>query len=107
MATFEHLRNDKYTITPIDHPDIEVGPGEVFDVDDDTLAASLRDQPDNFREITDGANRSSVDEVLADVDGDPDRARVALALEQDQPKPRKTLVSRLEEIVASSEENVS
>lgn len=103
MATFEHLRNDTYVITPIDGLDIEVGPGETFDVDDAALAASLREQPDIYRELSDGATRASVQDVLDDVCTDPDRARVALALEQEHDRPRKTLVAKLNEIIDAAD----
>lgn len=99
MATFEHLRNDTYVITPIDKPDIVVGPGEVFDVGDEHLADSLRAQPDVYREIGDGTQRAAVPDVLDDVGDDPDKARAALALEEQSDKPRKTLVTRLNEII--------
>lgn len=42
---------------------------------------------------------ASVDHVLAWVDGIPARAREALEAELDRPKPRVSLVSRLEAIV--------
>lgn len=44
--------------------------------------------------------RESVASVLAAVDGDPDRARDALAAEQAGDSPRKTLVAQLEKLIA-------
>lgn len=59
-------------------------------------------------DVWDASNggRPTVDDVLADVGDDPDRARTALALENQSDRPRKTLVSRLEEIAAATEENI-
>lgn len=52
---------------------------------------------------TEGADEDvpdgSIDDVLAWVADDPGRARVALAAELDRPKPRKTLVEDLEDLV--------
>lgn len=80
-----------------------VDAGGTVEVDDD-LAARLLDQPDNWARVDSGD--PTVDEVLADVADDPDRARQALAVESQRDKPRKTLVSRLEEIAATDEEQI-
>lgn len=80
----------------------EVEGGETVDVPDD-VGGSLAEQVDAW-ETVDGPSRPTVDEVLADVGDDPDRARQALAVERDSGKPRKSLVSRLEEIAATDEE---
>lgn len=104
MATFEHLRADTYYIAPVGGPEFEVGPGAVFDVDDADLAKSLRAQPDAYREVSEGTTRSSADDVLKDVGDDRDKARAALAVEEQSDRPRKTLVNRLTEIAAASAE---
>lgn len=74
--------------------------GETAEVPDE-LGKSLVQQVDVW-EPADGGTKN-VDEVLADVGDDPVRARRALALEHEADKPRKSLVSRLEEIIASDE----
>ena len=75
--------------------------GETVEVPDE-LGESLIEQVDAWEAVDGG--RSTVTEVLADVGGDPDRARQALAIENESGKPRKSLVSRLEEIIAANEE---
>ncbi len=77
--------------------------GDTVDVEDVDVAESLLEQPDAWEPAEGGTK--SVDQVVKDVDGNPDRARQALAVENDSGKPRKTLVSRLEEIIATDEEN--
>ena len=77
--------------------------GEAIEVPDE-VGASLVEQVDAWQAVDD-AGQSTVADVLAEVDGDPVRARRALAVENDSGKPRKTLVSRLEEIIATDEEN--
>lgn len=43
-----HKRSSDFVITPVDHPDIHVGPDSNFDVDDADLARSLLEQDDNY-----------------------------------------------------------
>lgn len=76
--------------------------GETAEVPDE-VGESLVQQVDAW-EPADGGTKT-VDDVLADVGDNPVRARRALALEHDSGKPRKSLVSRLEEIIATDEEN--
>lgn len=75
--------------------------GEAVEVDDE-IGSSLVEQVDAW-EAADGTSRPTVDDVLADVGDDPDRARQALAVEQGSDRPRKSLVSRLEEIASREE----
>lgn len=75
--------------------------GDVIEVPDD-LGASLVEQADVWEEVERGG-RQSVPEVLAEVGDDPDKARTALAVEQESDKPRKSLISQLEEIVNAEE----
>lgn len=49
-----------------------------------------------------GGKAPTIDEVLADVDGDPVKATEALAVEQASDKPRARLVEALTEIVTAS-----
>lgn len=49
-----------------------------------------------------GGKALTIDEVLADVDGDPVKATEALAVEQASDKPRARLVEALTEIVTAS-----
>lgn len=67
------------------------------------LADALSRQSDVW-EVVDGPRRPTVTDVLADVGDDPNKARRALATEHESGKPRTSLVSRLEEIVAADEE---
>lgn len=46
------------------------------------------------------AAEQTVDEILADVGDDPEKARLALEAEQGQEKPRKSLVAKLEKVAA-------
>ena len=80
-----------------------VDAGETVEVDDEDVAESLVAQEDAW-EATDGHGRPTVDDVKADVGDDPDKARQALALEHESGKPRKSLVSHLEGIIATDEE---
>ena len=81
-----------------------VEPGDSIEVDDD-LGASLLEQEDAWEQVDDNrAGRPPVAEVLDEVGTDPDKARTALAVEQESDKPRKSLVSRLQEIVNNAEE---
>lgn len=100
------VRNRQPEGREIVHPDFTgwVDGGDVIEVPD-PVGAGLIEQVDVWEETGTASGRSTVDEVLSQVDGDPDRARTALALENESDRPRKSLVSRLEEIVASSEEN--
>lgn len=80
-----------------------VEPGETVEVDDE-LGERLAEQADVW-EVAEGSGRPTIDQVKADVGTDPDRARRALAVELESDKPRKSLVSHLEEIAATTEEN--
>ena len=51
---------------------------------------------------TGGGKAPTIDEVLADVDGDPAKATEALAAEQAADKPRARLIDALTEIVAAT-----
>ena len=62
------------------------------------VAARLADQ-DVWR--AGGGKAPTIDEVLADVDGDPVKAAEALAAEQASDKPRARLVEALTEIVTA------
>ena len=105
MPTFENLRSYAVSV-PIEGGELgPVEPGDTVEVPDD-IAEGMREQTDAWRETTGGDTRRTVDEVLDDVGDDPDKARTALAVEQQDGKPRKTLVQKLEEIIASSEETV-
>lgn len=88
------------------HSDFQgfVDAGEVAEVPDH-VGSSLIEQVDVWEEAAGSSARSTVDEVLEQVGDNADRARTALALEHDSERPRKSLISRLEEIVANSEEN--
>lgn len=44
---------------------------------------------------------AKIDDILAEVDGDPDKAAAALELENQAKKPRSSLVEQLEAIIAS------
>lgn len=79
-----------------------VGPGETVDVPDE-VGESLAEQPDVWAAV--GAGRPTVKEVLAEVGADPAKAARALAVEKQSDDPRKSLVSRLEEIAATEEQN--
>lgn len=52
------------------------------------------------------ANQPTVDELLAEVDGDPEKAREVLAAEQAAEKPRKTLIDKLEALLAPQQVEV-
>lgn len=101
-----YVRNRQAEGREIVHADFSgfVEGGDVIDVPDN-VGASLIEQSDVWEEAHGASGRPTVDEVLEQVGGDPDRARTALALENEADRPRKSLVSKLEEIVASSEEN--
>lgn len=90
----------------VEIPDVGfVDSGDVIEVDD-PLGKSLAAQVDAWEQVDGPNSRSSVPDVLDQVGTDPDRARAALALEREaDSKPRKSLVSRLEEIIANGEEN--
>ena len=75
--------------------------GDTAEVDDE-VGESLVEQVDAW-EAADGTSRRTVDQVKADVGDDPDRARQALAVERESDKPRKSLVSHLEEIASREE----
>ena len=75
--------------------------GDTVEVPDE-VGKELVKQTDAWEAVDDG--RPGVKQVIDDVGDDPDKARQALAVEQESDKPRKSLVSRLEEIIASSEE---
>lgn len=77
--------------------------GETVEVDDE-IGESLAEQVDAW-EVAEGSGRPTIDQVKADVGKDPDKARRALAVELESEKPRKSLVSHLEEIAATTEEN--
>jgi hypothetical protein len=79
-----------------------VDAGETVEVDDE-VGESLVEQVDAW-EAADDNSRPTVEQVKADVGDNPDRARQALAVERESGKPRKSLVSHLEDIVASDEE---
>lgn len=78
--------------------------GETVEVDDE-LGERLAEQTDVW-EVAEGSGRPTISQVKADVGGDPDKARRALAVELESDKPRKSLISHLEEIAETSEENV-
>lgn len=102
-----YVRNRQAEGREIVHADFigYVEGGETVEVPDH-VGLSLVDQPDVWEEASGASSRPTVDDVLDGVGGDPDRARTALALENEADKPRKSLVSKLEEIVASSEVNI-
>lgn len=100
-----YVKNLRPYPVEIAHPDFfaTVDEGDTIEVPGD-VGASLVEQVDNWQAVED-AGQSTVADVLAEVDGDPVRARRALAVENDSGKPRKTLVSQLGEIIATDEEN--
>ena len=75
--------------------------GDTVEVPDE-LGDSLTEQVDAWEEADSG--RPTVDDVLSDVGDDPDKAARALAVERGSDKPRKSLISRLEGIAATDEE---
>lgn len=81
-----------------------VGAGETVEVPDD-VGKSLKAQPDVWAVTGAGSGRPSVKEVLAEVGNDTARAARALAVEKQSDDPRKSLVSRLEEIAATEEQS--
>lgn len=74
--------------------------GEPVEVDTE-LGERLLEQVDNFASAD--AVAASVDQILADVGADTALAASALAAEQAQSRPRKTLISALEAIVAAGQ----
>ena len=89
-------------------------PGEPFEVDEevagyapdgDDPGAGLLAQTDNFIEAD--MTASTVAKVLDIVGDDPERAGAALAAEQLQDKPRKSLIDKLEAIIAEGKEDES
>jgi hypothetical protein len=64
------------------------------------------DEQDEADEADEGAELvdAKIDEVLAEVGDDKEKARLALEAEQASGKPRKTLVAKLEELVAAEGE---
>lgn len=98
----KNLRPYAVEIAHVDHF-ATVEEGETVEVPDH-VGKALVAQPDNWAAVDD-SGQSTIAEVIAEVDGDPARARRALAVENDSGKPRKTLVSQLEEIIATDEEN--
>lgn len=77
--------------------------GDTAEVPDE-VGKSLVAQSDHW-EKADGTSRPSVDDVKKDVGDDPNKARLALAVEHESGTPRKTLVTHLEGIIATREEN--
>lgn len=77
--------------------DRTVEQGESVEVDDDLLERML-DQPTNWQ-APGTRNDPTVKDILESVGEDADAARAALAAEQNRPTPRKSLVSRLTEII--------
>ena len=75
-----------------------VSQGDPVEVTDPGLLERLLDQPANWQ-APGSRNDPTVDDILSAVGDDPDAARAALAAEQNRPKPRKSLVSKLEEII--------
>lgn len=87
----------------VEIPDVGfVDAGDVIEVDDD-LGKTLVLQVDAWEEV-DRGGRPPVAEVLAEVGDDPDKARAALAVEHESGKPRKSVTSKLEDIL-NAEEN--
>lgn len=76
--------------------------GQPIDVDDEALADQLVAQGWHPAAAV-PASGAAVADVVAWVAGDPSRAAVALAVEQDRgPKARKTLVATLSELAATT-----
>ena len=89
-------------------------PGDPVEVDEDVaghapegddLGAGLLAQTANFIEAD--MTAATVAKVLDSVGDDPERAAAALAAEQLRDKPRKSLIDRLEAIIAEGEEDES
>lgn len=95
------IRNKRpYAVEIVDTGQVVEG-GDVAEVPDE-LGDSLAQQEDAWEAADSG--RPTVDDVKRDVGSDPDKARQALAVERESGKPRKSLVSHLEEIAATDEE---
>lgn len=95
------LRNRRPYAVEIADTGQMVDGGDVAEVPDE-IGESLAAQEDAW-EVADGG-RPTVDDVKRDVGDDPGRARQALAVERESGRPRKSLVSHLEEIAATDEE---
>ena len=88
------------SIEAVGHEPILVEAGESAEVDE-TLGASLLDQPDVWGPAGPTNVDVSIPAVLAQVGDDKDRARTALEKEQATDKPRKSLVDSLTKIIES------
>lgn len=75
---------------------LDLAPGDLFEVDAET-GEGLVSRPD-FK-AGDSAPAQTIAEVLDTVGSDIDAARAALAAEEASPRPRKTLVDRLTQIL--------
>ena len=96
-------RDRAVTIAPADGTSpIEVEANGTAEVDD-SLATSLLAQVDRWEPAGPTSIDTSIAGVLAQVGTSKDRARTALEQEQEQDKPRATLVSALNKIIENEE----
>ena len=96
-------RDRAVTIAPADgSPPVEVEANGTAEVDDN-LATSLLAQTDRWAPAGPTSVDTSIAGVLAQVGTSKDRARTALEQEQEQDKPRATLVSALNKIIENEE----
>lgn len=98
------LKQDRArTIAPTDgSPPIEVEANGTAEVSD-ALGTSLLAQSDLWAPAGPTSVETSVPAVLAQVGNSKDRARTALAREQEQDKPRSSLVAALNKIIDTEE----
>lgn len=89
MATFTNETDAPLVLPTLG---LELAPGESCEIPDAPAA------PDQ--------SKRNIADVLADVDGDPDKAALALAVEEQAAKPRKSLIEQLAAIVNPDEGNV-
>ncbi len=76
-----------------------VEPGDITEITDRALAVSLLEQTDKWQPVG-KAKPPTIAEILAAVDGDPDKAAAALDVEQAGAN-RKSLITQLETIVST------
>lgn len=94
----------------VDEPQVAEGPETKIvtgDFEAEPVSEADVDVVDNpaFRADTADVPSGNIKKVLAWVDGDADRARAALEVENQDDTPRSTLISELEDIIEDEEEN--
>lgn len=85
-----------------------IGLARAYNAGDRVSAKQIEKHPDWADKVTpaetapgQSPREPSIDKVLTDVGDDRDKAEAALEAEQAKPEPRKTLVAKLEAVIAA------